>query len=124
MTRDDFRKLLLRALEEAARTAERQLGATVPRSFLIELHDAGRVGHRISIDEAIERLYLGTTLFHRIIDIAVIAVVPEGCVAFVRVSGHAPVEYQQTWSPNDLGPFKQMVPLNIHDYRIVDAGSG
>ena len=117
MTKDEFRELFLKALEKAANGADTQLGTRVPRSFLVELHGAGCAGQRFEVDEALERLYLDEDRFYKIIDVAVIALMPEKSVAFVRVSGHAPVEFEGTWDARELGPFKQMEPMKIEDHR-------
>ena len=113
MTKNEFRELFLKALERAASAADKRLGTRIPRSFLVELHGAGCTGQRIEIDDALERLYLGEDRFYKVIDVAVVARVPEKSVAFVRVSGHPPVGFEGTWDARELGPFKQMEPMKI-----------
>jgi hypothetical protein len=118
MTKDEFRELFLKALDNAASAADERLGTRVPRSFLVELHGGGCTGQRVEIDEALDRLYLGDDHFYKIVDVAVIELLPEKSVVFVRASGHAPVEFERTWDARQLGPFKQMEPINIKDHRM------
>jgi hypothetical protein len=113
MTKDEFRSLFLRALDEAAEDAEIILRHTVPRSFLIDLHAPDSPEKPVTIDEALARIYLGADRFYRVIDVAIRRVLPEKSVAFVRVSGHAPGSFSETWDPSDLGPFKQIIATTI-----------
>ena len=113
MTKDEFRELLQRALQEAARTAEARLERRVPHRFEIELHAPGVSGDLVNLDQALDRLYLGPDRFYRIIDTAIRQVLPEKSIAFVRVSGHPPVAFDQTWDPAQLGPFKQILADSI-----------
>ncbi len=113
MTRGEFRRLFLRALGAAAESAETRLARPVPRSFMIELHAPGASGQRLTVDQTLDRIYLGEARFYRIIDIAIRQALPRKSVAFVRVSGHPPAPFNQTWDPTDLGPFKQIVADKI-----------
>ncbi len=115
MTKSEFRKLLVQALNRAAASAEVELARPVPRSFLIELHGAGSPGQTVPVDAALNRLYLGSDRFYRIIDVAIKKLLPGKSVAFVRVSGHAPTNFDKTWNPSDLGPFKQIIGETIED---------
>jgi hypothetical protein len=67
----------------------------------------------LTVDEALDQIYLGGDRYYRVIDVAIRRLRPEGPVMFARVSGHAPVEYGNTWDPTDLGPFKQLVSQEI-----------
>lgn|ERR1700722_7250261 len=109
MTKTGFRKLFVRALNSAAELAEAHQGHQFPRSFSIELHAPGAAGAVMSIDQAIDRLYLGPDRFFRVIDIAIKQQRGAKSMAFVRVSGHKPTDYSATWDPAGLGPFKQMI---------------
>ena len=115
MTKSDFRELFLRALNDAADSAELKLTKSVPRSFVIELHAPASVGRTVSVDAALDQIYLGSDRFYRIIDVAIRRLQPDKAVAFVRVSGHPPVEFGKTWDPSTLGPFKQVVANHIAD---------
>jgi len=115
MTRDEFRNLFLRALNAAAENAEARLAKPIPRSFVIELHAPGFSGRTVSVEQALDQIYLGSDRFYRIIDIAIRRVLPRRSVAFVRVSGHPPAPFTQTWRPSDLGPFKQIMAERLED---------
>lgn len=118
MTRNDFCTLFVRALNLAADQAERRLGTRIPRSFVIELHAPGCSGRRVGIEEAVDRLWLDGDRFYRIIDTAIRQVLPEGSVAFVRVSGHPPAAFESTWDPSALGPFKPILAEHVEDQRV------
>jgi hypothetical protein len=118
MTKNEFRELLLRALNSAAENAEAKLAKRVPRSFAIELHAPGSSGRAVSLDEAVDQIYLGSDRFYRIIDVAITKLLPGETVAFVRVSGHAPAEFSKTWDPASLGPFKQTIADKIEDRSV------
>jgi hypothetical protein len=113
MTKSEFRQLFLQALDAAAENADARLGIRVPRSFDIELHAAGASRQAMSIGQAVDQLYLGDDRFYKIIDVAIRRVLPRKSVAFVRVSGHPPGPFSQTWDPSDLGPFKQVIVTTI-----------
>jgi hypothetical protein len=108
MTKRELDALFRRALDLAAQKAEEKAGA-VPRAFVIELHGAGSSGGEMSVDEALDRLYLAHDRFYRIIDVMVKEVRPRESVVFVRLSGHPPAAFDQTWDPSALGPFKVLV---------------
>lgn len=90
MTKGDFRKLFLKALNAAADNAEATLALPVPRSFKIELHAPRSTGTEMGVDEALDQIWLGNTRFYRVIDVAIKEALPGKSLAFVRVSGHAP----------------------------------
>ena len=113
MTKGEFSQLFLRALSAAADNAEARLNRPIPRSFLIELHAPRSLGRTVGVGQALDELYLGSDRFYRIIDIAVRRLLPGQSIAFVRVSGHSPGPFSQTWDPSDLGPFKQIAASTI-----------
>jgi hypothetical protein len=117
MTKADFRALFLRALNIAAENAEEKIGAPVSRSFRIELHAPESSGHLVSVDEALDHIYLGDDRFYRIIDVAIKELLPGESLAMVRVSGHPPEEFGKTWDPSGTGPFKQIWARTIEDHR-------
>jgi hypothetical protein len=118
MTKNEFRKLFLRALDVAADNAERKLAEPIPRAFLIELHAPGSAGSIVHVDDAFNRIYLGSERFYRIIDVAVRKLLPEHTVIFVRASGYTPTGFDQTWDAAELGPFKQMLAEQLEDHRV------
>ena len=115
MTKSEFRGLLVQALNRAAASAEVMLARPIPRSFLIEMHGAGSPGKNVSVEAVLGRIYLGSDRFYRIIDVAIGKVLPGKSVAFGRVSGHSPTNFNETWNPSDLGPFKQIIGETIED---------
>lgn len=117
MTKNDFRGLFLRALSTAADIAEEKLGKPIQRSFVIELHSPEYPGRTVSVDEALDQIYLGSDRFYRIIDVSIKELLPGEAVAFVRVSGHPPAEFSETWDPSTLGPFKQIIAEKIAERR-------
>lgn len=118
MTKNEFRVLFLRALDVAADNAEHRLGEPIPRVFEIELHAPGSSGSVMRLDEALDRIYLADDRFYRVIDVAVARLLPHHAVIFVRVSGHAPVAFDQTWNAADLGPFKPILAEHLEDHRV------
>lgn len=117
MTKRGFRNLFLRALRAAAELADIRLAKPIPRSFLIELHAPTSSGQTMSVDQAIDQIYLGSDRFYRIIDVAIRRLSSDQSIAFVRVSGHPPGPFSQTWDPANLGPFKQILSQTIEDQR-------
>jgi len=74
--------------------------------------------HRfISVDEAVDKIYLGNQRFYRIIDAGIEEVLPKESVAFVRVSGHPPDTLSATGDPTGIGLFKQIVFDEMVDRR-------
>jgi hypothetical protein len=113
-----FRGLFLRALRNAADAADTMLAKPAPRSFLIELHAPSSTDHLLTVKQAIDQIYLESDKFYRIIDIAIQKITPNKTIAFVRVSGHPPGPFDQTWDPTTLGPFKQIFADAIEDQRV------
>lgn len=63
----------------------------------------------MSVSETLDKIYLGREKCYKIIDVAIKEILRGKVVAFVRVSGHAPVGYGETWDPSALGPFKDII---------------
>lgn len=122
MTKSEFRKLFLQALNIAADNAEEMLATSIVRSFLIELHAPGGGGSErlLTVEEAFDYLYLDEDHFYRIIDVAVKKLMAANSVVFVRVSGHPPDKFEKTWFPAGRGPFKQIYSTTITDDRNLD----
>lgn len=117
MTKDEFSRLFSDALNHAAISAEARLGIKIPRSFVIQFHGLGFTGHEISVATASDNLYRGENLFFKIVDIAVVSFTNKDATIFVRVSGHSPVSFEETWNPREFGPFKLIEPAQILDLR-------
>jgi hypothetical protein len=118
MTKEEFREFFQRSLNVAADNAEAKVPPPIPRSFLIGLHAFGYDDRLVSVDEAVEKIYVGSDRFYRIIDVAIIEVLANESVAFVRVSGHAQDALGATWDPTGSGPFKQLIAEKIVDRRV------
>ncbi|HVC60613.1 MAG TPA: hypothetical protein VND19_09670 [Acetobacteraceae bacterium] len=118
MTKTEFRELFLRALNIAADNAEAKLAEPVPRSFPVELHAPGCAGRVVNADEAAAQLYLGDDRFYRLIDVAVLRVLPDETVVFVRVSGHRPDSFDHSFDPSGMGPFKRILAEHVTDRRV------
>ena len=106
--KQQFRELFETALNEAAENAECVLHTNISRDFLIELH---LYGVRLcDVDTALDNLYLGEDRAYKVIDVAVLRVESDKTIVFVRVSGHDPVPWEETYQADKLkGPFKQMI---------------
>lgn len=113
MTRDEFGRYYVRALDVAAVAAEKKLGHPIPRVFRVELHAPGFLGQVVAAEAALDAIFLGVDRFYKIIDVAVKEFSSIDALVFVRVSGHEPVEWAKTWNPDDLGPFKQILANDI-----------
>jgi hypothetical protein len=117
MTKKEFRESFMRAITAAANAVEARVSKPIPSAFLIRLHALGCDNRLISIDDAVEKLYLSSDLFYRIIDVAIEEVRPSECVAFVRPSAHPPAPLSGTWDPSGFGPFKQIIADKVVDRR-------
>jgi hypothetical protein len=117
MTKSEFRELFMRAVRIAVENAQSKLAKPIPQLFEVELHAPGIPGRMVTADEALDQIYLGSDRCYRVIDVAVKGLRPGGSVIFVRVSGHSPVEYDETWDPSNLGPFKQVIADTIENLR-------
>jgi hypothetical protein len=110
MTKEEFKTLFERALEVAARNAETKLGRAVPRSIEIELRGLPPHPNILTVDEAVDKIYIGPDRFFLIINVGVIRVSPNTCTVVLGPSGHAPGEFGRTWNqPVGTGPFQQVI---------------
>src|SRR5258708_9096919 len=108
----------MQELKKAAESAEAKFAKPIPSAFVIELHAPGSSGRALSVDEALDHIYLGSDRFYRIIDVAIKELLPGKSVVFVRVSGHQSAEFSKTWDPSGLGPFKQIIAEKIDDRSV------
>ena len=113
MNKMDFEALFREQLAKAVANAERRVGRKIPDALVIELHGAGGGGRQCLVSEALEHLYLGDASFYKLIDITVKEVKQNQTILFVRVSGHAPSSWSDTWDPRIAGPFKQIEAAHI-----------
>jgi hypothetical protein len=114
MTKNEFRLLFEDALETAARNAEAKLGRTVPRRFEVELHGGAPKPRLLTVDQALNEIYLGGDRFHRVIDVGVRRISPDRTTVFLGISGHPASSLAETWNdPPGAGPFKQIISDEI-----------
>lgn len=68
----------------------------------------------MTLDEAVDEIYLGEEKFYLIIDIGITELRRQETIAITRVSGHKPGSFDQTWNdPPGNGPFKVIIPAKI-----------
>jgi hypothetical protein len=113
MDKESFKSLFLDCVKEAIRRAQITTGIQ-PDSFDIELHGGGISGRIVTVNEALDRIYINDHSFYRVIDIGVKAFHKGNWVIFTRISGHPPGSIIETWNtPEGNGPFKLIDPLHI-----------
>lgn len=115
MTRQEFKELFEATLEKAAKNVEEQYQVNVPRYFEVEFHGLGYSGDLISIETAVDRMYLGDDLFYYLIDVGVKEADAQSTRVYVAVSAHSPrATINETWNqPVGSGPFKQIISLQF-----------
>src|SRR4051794_15121604 len=106
MNEDDFALLFLRAVTRAEEAFNVKTGSV--SSF--EIHSPLGAGRVFEIADVASKVFLSGEKFYRIIDLGIISEKHGNSVGFVRVSGHPPVPFFETYDPSDLGPFKILAP--------------
>jgi hypothetical protein len=112
VTRDEFRKLFERVIENAAKNAELIFKIHKPRTFHIEIIGAGRSRRILPPDVAVNDLYINENDFWKVINVGVteINTTYQFSIISLTVSGHEPGPLEDTWNtPPGNGPFKQVV---------------
>jgi hypothetical protein len=110
MTKDEFKSRFVAAIAEARRLTAEAYHVDLAPDDEINLHGAGVSGAAMSIEEAVERLYLGDQWFFKIIDVAVMRVQGTRTIEFVRASNHTPCEIDETWNRGEgIAPFKAVL---------------
>lgn len=100
-----------RLFEEAVRRALREAGLSNGSEPEVELHGTPNPPGHISLEKALELLWLGPDRFYRIVDVGAYSQRGDPPVLFVRISGHKPSRFAETFDPADLGPFKSVGPV-------------
>lgn|SRR5665213_524753 len=108
VTKEDFGKLLRSAISRASTIAELSSKYPVNYDVLCRVSAPSSTYKLVLQDEAVDLLYISSDRFFKIIDTAIIRCEGGVDIAFLRVSGHTPVIFSETWDPLDLGPFKQI----------------
>jgi hypothetical protein len=107
MTKEEFRELFLKNVRLALADAKRQVDIPLSSEFDIELHGGGVPGEIITLERAVDVMYLGENLFYPFIDIGVVAVTKGRPRIFVRITGYPPSAFDLTWNtPKGNGPFR------------------
>ena len=97
--------------QEAVRRALQEAGLVPVRSEpSVEFHGKPNPPGPITLDEALDFLWLSADRFYRVVDVAAFLGDDDPPVVFVRPSGHEPSAFADTWEPQGLGPFKLMGP--------------
>jgi hypothetical protein len=114
MHKEEFAQLFLKNVQAALAEAETRLGVAFAPEFEIEFHGCGVPGDTISPQRAVDIMYLGEDRFYRIVDIGVKSVTKNKATIFVRVSGHRPSSFEETWNtPKGNGPFKIIESMSL-----------
>ena len=110
MTRAEFSALFTSQLDLAVDAAEARFGHPLARCYEILRGSPDCEGRRITVDDALEELWISSDRFHRIIDLAVADYSPVMTWIWVREAGYAPSAFEEKWNdPPGAGPFKILV---------------
>ena len=111
MNKEGFKRLFSKKVKEALNNA--RLTKTEPSIIVYELHGAGSRGETLLLEELLDKIYIDSEHFFRIIDIGVLASSKDCIKVFVRLSDHKPSSFEETWNnPPGNGPFKILI---FHD---------
>jgi hypothetical protein len=111
MTREEFEQRFREALTRAAADTSAQTGlhvAVPDRAILLCLPPDRR---NVTIEEAIEWLFLGPDRSYVFIDIGIRVGGPDKGVAWIRPSGHNPRPHAEVWDADGIGPFKSVAGI-------------
>jgi hypothetical protein len=113
MNKDEFRTLFHKNVDAAIESAAKRINIK-PLSTEIELYGANMSGKIMTIEEALDFLYLSEDRFYPTIDISVKSVRNTTFTIFVRISARNPVEFNKTWNtPEGNGPFKILEAIDV-----------
>ena len=114
MTKNEFRSLFFRVLEEVTRETETRLHSEISRIYEIHLYGAGYSDYSLTAEDALNILYIDTEHFYRVIDVCITGINDDLTQVFVRISDHEPSTFERTWNtPPGYGPFKQLIAKEI-----------
>jgi hypothetical protein len=77
---------------------------------VVEFHGQPNPERRVTMDEALDFLWLSADRFYRVVDVAAFSGEHNSAVIFVRPAGFEPSAYDDASGPSALGPFKVMGP--------------
>jgi hypothetical protein len=117
MNKKSFKKLFLRIGADAIEQARATTSQNVPSEFIVEMHggkgSTGQ-GRLMTVDEAVDALYISKTQFYIFIDVFAKSVRGNQTILFVRPSGHESTSFEKTCNtPEGNGPFKVMPPVDL-----------
>ena len=115
MDQESFKNTFLGVVADAIAGAQQLSARQLPPKFEIELHGGGIGGQIVTLDDALDRMFVSESLYFAIIDVGLKKVERDRCIIFVRISGHSPVSFQETWNtPTGNGPFKVITPTKVN----------
>ena len=118
VTREEFRSYFAKALRAGAERSAKRFDLPLPTEFSVELHGAGNAGTQLTESAAADALYIDSSSFYKIIDVAIVQVSGNRAVAFVRAAAFAPCPWEATFDPAGLGPFAPTLSDDIKESRV------
>jgi hypothetical protein len=117
MNKSTFKTLFLKVASDAIEQAQAAISKEIPFDFVVEMHggkgSTGQ-GRLMTIDEAIDAMFIDEEYFYVVIDVLVKTVIGNRTILFVRPSGHEPTRLGETYNtPKDYSPFKVMLPADL-----------
>ena len=106
-------EVFAQAVEASIKEAEKAHRISLPRDLIFEIPFKGLPDRYSNIEDMAKVIYLNENSFYRIIDVAVRAEISGQSLVWVRVSGHPPSEWKDTWDPAVYGPFKSIISSEI-----------
>lgn len=106
-TRDEFRRLLLRAIAQTRAVAQREVAAPLPEANVLMLNAFEQGGHASTEEEVLTWLYQDGA-FPRLVVVGVCGIVDDQVLVRLAPSGHGYVRDRAVaWNhPPELGPFQ------------------
>lgn len=108
MKKGTYEHLFRQACDQALKLA----GVVSDRTPVVEFHGRPNPPGQITLERALDLVWLSPNRHFRIIDVAAIEREDNPPVLFVRLSGHEPGAFSETIDPEGLGPFKVMGPAS------------
>jgi len=108
MDKSGYGLLFQEAIQQALQLAGLSFA---PSDAVVEFHGRPSPDRLISVDEALDFLWLSEDRFYLVVDVAAISGEESPPVLFVRPAGFEPGNYEDTWRPSGVGPFKVMGPM-------------
>lgn len=109
LKKDRFNEKFAEAIKRAFYEVCNAKSNSMPLPEKFRVHAPNAPNELIDRDSASALIFINESLFYKIIDVGIILDKHEGNSVFVRVSGHDPVEYENTFDPSNLGPFKIII---------------